>query len=89
MNEEAFAPWVHGSNEDIISTIAYALCHEGKRATRQADQLIAQAAAARILAAMKWAYTITPKAPAPLTRADQLPKGIVTVTGGRQWLGSG
>jgi hypothetical protein len=68
------APWVHGSDEDLISCIAHALRHEGKRTTRQADQLIAQAAAARILDAMKRAYIITPKAPQPLARSDQHPK---------------
>jgi len=50
------------------------LRHEGKRATRQADHLIAQAAAARIMDALKRAYVITPKAPQPLARADQHPK---------------
>jgi hypothetical protein len=34
MTDEAPTPWVHGSDEDIISTIAYALRHEGKRTTR-------------------------------------------------------
>ena len=72
MTDEQPTPWVHGSDEDIISTIA--LRHEGKRAIRQADQLIAQAAAARVLEAMKRSYTITPKAPQPLARADQHPK---------------
>ena len=61
MTDEQPKPWVHGSDEDIVSTIAHALRHEGKRAIRQADQLIAQAAAARILEAMKRAYVITPR----------------------------
>jgi hypothetical protein len=74
MTDEQPIPWVHGSDEDIISTIAFALRHEGKRAIRQADQLIAQAAAARILEAMKRAYVITPKAPQPLAPASTLPK---------------
>jgi hypothetical protein len=74
MTDEAPTPWVHGSDEDIILTIAHALRHEGKRAIRQADQLIAQAAAARIMDALKRAYVISPKAPQPLARADQHPK---------------
>ena len=74
MTDEQPTPWVHGSDEDLVACIAHALRHEGKRVTRQADQLIAQAAAARILEAMKRAYVITPKSPAPLARADQLPK---------------
>ena len=74
MTDEQPTPWVHGSDEDLVACIAHALRHEGKRATRQADQLIAQAAAARILEAMRRAYVITPKAPQPLARADQLPK---------------
>ena len=74
MTDDQPTPWVHGSDEDIISTIVFALRHEGKRAIRQADQLIAQAAAARILEAMKRAYVITPKPPTPLARADQHPK---------------
>ena len=74
MADEQLTPWVHGSDEDIVSTIAHALRHEGKRATRQADQMIAQAAAARILEAMKRTYVITPKAPQPLARSDQHPK---------------
>ena len=40
MTDEQPKPWVHGSDEDIVSTIAHALRHEGKRAIRQADQVI-------------------------------------------------
>jgi hypothetical protein len=68
MTDEQPTRWVHGSDEDLVACIAHALRHEGKPATRQADQLIAQAAAARILEAMRRAYVITPKAPQPLTR---------------------
>jgi hypothetical protein len=74
MTDEAPTPWVHGSDEDIVACIAFALRHEGKWAIRQADQLIAQAAAARILDAMKRSYVITPKAPQPLAPASSLPK---------------
>ena len=74
MTDEQPTPWVHGSDEDIVACIACALRHEGKRAIRQADQLIAQAAAARILDAMKRSYVITPKAPQPLAPASSLPK---------------
>jgi hypothetical protein len=74
MTDEQPPPWVHGPDEDIISTIAFALRHERRKPTRQADQLIAQAAAARILGAMKRAYTITPKPPASLAPASSLPK---------------
>ena len=74
MTDEQPKPWVHGSDEDLVACIAHALRHEGKRSIRQADQIIAQAAAARILEAMKRAYVITPKAPQPLARADQHPK---------------
>jgi hypothetical protein len=74
MTDEQPTPWVHGSDEDLVACIAHALRHEGKRAIRQADQLIAEAAAARILEAMKRAYVITPKAPAPLATAAQHPK---------------
>ena len=45
-----------------------------EKATRQADQLTAQAAAARVVEALKRAYTIMPKPPQPSARADQLPK---------------
>jgi hypothetical protein len=38
------------------------------------DRLIAQAAAERIVEALKWGYTITPKAPRPLAPASSLPK---------------
>ena len=74
MTDELAKPWVHGSDEDLVACIAHALRHEGKRAIRQADQLIAQAAAARILEAMRRTYVITPKTPQPLARADQHPK---------------
>ncbi len=74
MTEEQPTPWVHGSDEDILFTIAHALRHEGRSVTRQADQLVARVAAERILAAMRQAYVITPKPPQPLARADQLPK---------------
>lgn len=74
MTDEQPIPRVHGSEEDLVACIAYALRHEGKRASRQADQLVAQAAAARIFEAMKRAYVITPKAPAPLATATQHPK---------------
>jgi hypothetical protein len=42
MTDEQPTPWVHGSDEDLVACIAHALRHEGKRATRQADQLIAR-----------------------------------------------
>ena len=74
MTDEPPKPWIHGSDEDLVACIAHALRHEGKRAIRQADQLNAQVAAARILEAMKGAYVITPKTPQPLARADQHPK---------------
>jgi hypothetical protein len=73
MTNEAPTPWVRGSDEDLVACIAHALRHDGKQAIRQADQLIAQAAAARILEAMKRAYVITPKAPRPLAPAITLP----------------
>jgi uncharacterized protein (DUF1778 family) len=73
MTDEQPKPWVHGSDDDVVACIAHAR-HDGKRVTREADQLIAQAAAARVLDAMRRAYVITPKAPQPLARADQLPK---------------
>lgn len=74
MTDEQPTPWVHGSDEDILFTIAHALRHEGRKVTRQADQLVARVAAERILEAMKRAYIIAPKPPAPLARTDQLPK---------------
>ena len=74
MTDEQPKAWVHGSDEDLVACVAHALRHKGKRAIRQAYQLIAQAAAARILEATRRAYVITPKAPQPLARADQHPK---------------
>jgi hypothetical protein len=74
MSDAQPTPWVHGSDEDILFTIAHALRHEGRKVTRQADQLVARVAAERILEAMKRAYIITPKPPAPLATAAQHPK---------------
>jgi hypothetical protein len=74
MTDEQPTPWVHGSDEDILFTIAHALRYEGRKVTRQADQLVARVAAERILEAMKKAYIITPKPPQPLATVDQHPK---------------
>ncbi len=62
------------SDEDILFTIAHALRHQSRKVTHQADQLMARVVAERILEAMKRAYVITPKPPAPLAWADQHPK---------------
>jgi hypothetical protein len=48
MTDEQPTRWVHGSDEDIISTIAHALRYEGRKTTRQAEQLVARLAAERI-----------------------------------------
>jgi hypothetical protein len=74
MTDEQPTPWVHGSDEDILFTIAHALRYEGRKVTRQADQLVARVAAERILEAMKRAYIMTPKAPVALATAAQHPK---------------
>ena len=74
MSDEPPASWVHGSDEDLISAIAYALRHDGRRPTRQADALIAQAAAARALEALKRGFLISPKPPAPLAPASSHPR---------------
>ena len=74
MTDEPPAPWVHGSDEDILSAIAYALRHDGRRPTRQADHLIAQAAAARVLEALRRGFLISPRPPSPLAPASSLPK---------------
>ena len=47
MSDEQPTPWVQGSDEDILFTIAHALRYEGRKVTRQADQLVAQVAAER------------------------------------------
>jgi hypothetical protein len=67
-------PWTHGSDEDVISAIAHALRYDGRRPTRQADILIAEAAAARVLEVLKRSFVITPRPPAPLATADQHPR---------------
>jgi hypothetical protein len=36
MTDEQPTPWVHGSDDDIVFTIAHALRHEGRKVTRQA-----------------------------------------------------
>ena len=74
MTDEATTAWVHGSDEDIIAAVAHALRYEGRKATRQADQLMARLAAERIVEALKRAYMITPKPQAPPATADQHPK---------------
>jgi hypothetical protein len=74
MTDEQLTPWIHGSDEDIVSTIAHALRYEGRRPTRQADHLIARVTAERIMEALKRAYVLTPKPSQPLARSDQLPK---------------
>jgi hypothetical protein len=74
MTDEQPTPWAHGSDEDILFTIAHALRYEGRKVTRQADQLVARVAAERILERLKRAYIITPKPPAPLATAAQHPK---------------
>ncbi len=74
MTDEQPTPWVHGSDEDILFTIAHALRHQGRKVTHQADQLVARVAAERILERLKRAYIITPKPPAPLATAAQHPK---------------
>jgi hypothetical protein len=71
MTDEQPTSWVHGSDEDILFTIAHALRYQGRKVTHQADQLVARVAAERILEAMRRAYIITPT---PLARADQHPK---------------
>jgi hypothetical protein len=77
-------PWVHGSDDDLIFTIAHAFRHEVRKATRQADQLMARLVAERIVEVLKRSYLITPKAPQPLARADQHPK-----MGGNRWGSAG
>ena len=74
MTDEQPTPWVHGSDEDVISTIAHALRYEGRKTTRQAEQLVARLAAERIMETLKRAYVITPRPPHPLARSDQHPK---------------
>jgi hypothetical protein len=74
MSDEQPTSWVHGSDEDILFTIAHALRYEGRKVTHQADQLVARVAAERILERLKRAYIITPKPPAPLATVDQHPK---------------
>jgi hypothetical protein len=74
MPDEPPTPWVHGSDEDILSAIAYALRHDARRSTRQADALIAHAAAARVRETLKQGFLITPKVPAPLAPASSHPK---------------
>jgi hypothetical protein len=73
-DEHQRIPWVHGSDDDLISAIAHALRYDGRRPTRQADILIAEAAAARVLETLKRSFVITPKPPAPLATADQHPR---------------
>jgi hypothetical protein len=53
---------------------SHRLRHKGRKVTHDADRLIAQAAAERIVEALKRAYVITPKAPAPLATSEQHPK---------------
>jgi 4'-phosphopantetheinyl transferase EntD len=74
MTDEQPTPWVHGSDEDIISTIAHALRYEGRKPTRQAEHLMARIAAERILEALKRPYIVTPKPPTPLATIAQHPK---------------
>jgi hypothetical protein len=63
MSDEQPTACVHGSDEDIVFTIAHALRHQGRKVTHQADQLVARVVAERILEAMKRAYIIPPKPP--------------------------
>jgi hypothetical protein len=74
MTDEAPTPWVPGSDDAILFTITHALRFDGRKGTRQADELIARMAAERIMQALKRAYVITPKPPQPWQRSDQLPK---------------
>jgi hypothetical protein len=76
MTDEAPKPWVHGADDAILFTNAHALRFDGRKAARQADELMARVAAERIMAALKRAYVITPKPPQPWARADQLPKMV-------------
>ena len=61
MIDDTQKPWVNGSDEDIISAIVHGLRYEAGKPTRQAEQLAAQAAAARILENLKRGFVITPK----------------------------
>jgi hypothetical protein len=74
MTDEKPIQGAHGSDEDLIFTIAHALRYQGRKVRHDADRLAARQAAERILEALKRAYVVTPKPPPPLATAAQHPK---------------